>query len=97
MNRDGQLGVKQAAEGKGHTQQKQLLEEESSQWVEVDTSRVKVENCRDFGGPWLGLELVEKLGLKECLEKCISPGREEIPWPVMGLVLVLCRLSNPSS
>ena len=97
MNRDGQLGVKHAAEGKGHTQQKQLFEEESSQWVEVDTSRVKVENCRDFGGPWLGLELVEKLGLKECLEKCISPGREEIPWPVMGLVLVLCRLSNPSS
>ena len=59
--------------------------------------RVRVENRRDFGGPWLGLELVEQLGLKEFSRPHDSPGREEIPWSLMALVLVLCRLCDPSS
>ena len=58
---------------------------------------MRVENRRDFGGPWLGLELVEQLGLKEFLERTIPAGREEIPWSLMALVLVLCRLCDPSS
>ncbi len=67
------------------------------QWVEVDVKRVRVENRRDFGGPWLGLQLVEQLGLKDFLDRTIPSGREEIPWSLMALVLVLCRLCNPSS
>jgi transposase len=56
-----------------------------------------VENCRALGGPWLGLELVRQLGLKEFLDRTIPRGDEEIPWSLMALVLVLCRLCNPSS
>ena len=56
-----------------------------------------MENCRQFGGPWLGLELVRQLELKEFLQRTIPKGREGIPWSVMALVLVLCRLCRPSS
>jgi transposase len=91
------LGVKQAAEGKTGPWQERLFDDVRPQWVEVDVKRVRVENRRDFGGPWLGLELVDQLGLKEFLERTIPSGREEIPWSLMALVLVLCRLCDPSS
>jgi hypothetical protein len=65
--------------------------------VEVDVKRLRVENRKDFGGPWLGLELVDHLGLKEFLDRTIPSGYEEVPWSLMALVLVLCRLCDPSS
>jgi hypothetical protein len=40
---------------------------------------------RYFGGPWLGLQLVEQLGLKDSLDRTIPDGREEIPWSPDGL------------
>ena len=91
------LGVKQAAEGKQGSHQKRLFDDVRPQWVEVDVKRVRVENRRDFGGPWLGLELVEQLGLKDFLDRTIPTGREDISWSLMALVLVLCRLCDPSS
>lgn len=90
-------GVKQAAEGRQGTYQKRLFDEVRPQWVEIDAKRVHVENRRDFGGPWLGLQLVEQLGLKEFLDRTIPSGREEIPWSLMALILVLSRLCDPSS
>ena len=63
----------------------------------MDASRVRVENCRTLGGPWLGLELVRRLGLKDFLDRTIPRGDEEIPWSLMALVLVLYRLCDPSS
>ena len=89
--------MKEAAQERRGPGQKKLFEETESEWVEVDTSRVRVERCRDFGGPWLGLELARKLGLNEFLDKTIRSGREEIPWGVMVLALVIARLCNPSS
>jgi transposase len=97
LDERGRLGVKQAAEGNRRTRQKRLFDDVEPEWVEVDVRRVRVENRRDFGGPWLGLELMGQLGLKEFLEATISQGRERIPWSVMALVLVLCRLCEPSS
>jgi hypothetical protein len=91
------LGVQQAAEGKQGTHQKRLFDETRPSWVEVDVKRVRVENRRDFGGPWLGLELIDQLGLKEFLDRTISTGREKIPWSLMALILVLSRLCDPSS
>ena len=95
-NRDGWASRRRPKAG-GHGRQQQLFDDVRPQWVEVDASRVRVENCRRFGGPWLGLELVRQLGLKEFLERTIPKGDEEIPWSVMALVLVLCRLCDPSS
>ena len=76
--------------------QKRLFDDVRPQWVEVDAARVRVENCREFGGPWLGLELVRQLGLKEFLERRSRAARR-VPWSLMALVLVLCRLCEPSS
>ncbi len=56
-----------------------------------------MENCREFGGPWLALELIKKLGLDEFLRDTIPSGREDVPWSVMALVLVIARLCDPSS
>lgn len=92
------VGVKQAAEKKTGTWQSRLFDEEGDpEWVEVDTNRIHVEKVRDFGGYWLGLQMLEKLQLIAFLEQAIPPGREDIDWSMMSLVLVLMRLCEPSS
>jgi transposase len=97
LDQRGRLGVKNAAQGRKTGRQKKLFAEPEPFWVEVDAAAVRVENCRDFGGPWLGLELAKRLGLTEFLEQTIPIGREQIPWSAMALVLVLSRLCHPSS
>lgn len=68
-----------------------------SEWIEVDTANVRVENQLDFGGPWLALELIRKLKLDELLERVMPRGRENIPWSRMAIVLAISRLCKPSS
>lgn len=92
------LGVKEAAEGRIGSWQRELFDEAGEpEWVEVDTKRIRVERVRDFGGYWLGLQMVDRLDLIPLLERLMPRGREEIPWPMMALVLVLMRLCEPSS
>jgi len=94
----GRIGVKEAASGnEDHVHQTNLFEDSKPRWVEVDPSRVKVERTLFFGGPWLGLEILGKLGLVEFLDSVMPCGREEIAWSMMSLVLVLSRLCGPSS
>ena len=88
-------GVADVAQDR-HSTQQDLFEEEPA-WVEVDTSRVRVERLRRFGGPWLGRELWRQLGLDAFFAQIFPGGREEIPWSVMAQVLVLSRLCDPSS
>ncbi len=97
LDEKGRLGVKEAAQGRPAHRQKKLFEEVEPQWVEVDAARVRLENRRDFGGPWLALEMVRRLRLKDFLDATIPKGQEEIPWSAMALVLVISRLCNPSS
>ena len=97
LDERGRLGVKGVAEGRGAARQRTLFSEPQPFWVEVDAASVRVENCRQFGGPWLGLELVRRLGLNEFLDATLPVGREEIPGSAMALVLVLSRLCDPSS
>ena len=97
MDEAGRLGMKDAAEGHNSDQQGRLFPEPWRRWVEVDTERVRVENGRAFGGAWLGMQAVDRLGLAGLLGRLIEPGREKVPWPMMALVLVLCRLCDPSS
>jgi transposase len=88
--------VMQAAQGED-ARQPRLLDEGDPEWVEVDARRLRVERVREFGGPWLGLRVMEKLGLREFLESVLPGGREEIRWATMAQVLVLGRLCDPSS
>ncbi|MBI4333483.1 MAG: IS1634 family transposase [Chloroflexi bacterium] len=92
------IGVKQAAMDRPRSWQSRLFDEEGEpEWVEVDSKRVRVERVRDFGGYWLGLQLLDKLGLMALLDEKLPVGREDIPWSTMVLSLVLMRLCEPSS
>ena len=96
LNEAVRLGVREAA-AESDGRQRDLFDDVEPEWVEVDASRVRVENCRSFGGPWLALELVRELGLDGFLRETIPSASEQVPWPVMALVLVACRLCHPSS
>ena len=98
LDEAGCLGVQQAAHGDdSSTRQQELFNPPQPRYVEVDVSGVVVEGMRKFGGPWLALQLLGKLGLKSELDRLLSAGREEVPWSIMALVLVICRLCDPSS
>jgi hypothetical protein len=103
----GRLGVQQAAESAGQgsfaanesasSRQRTLFDEESPTlepcWVEINTSG----NCRQFGGPWLALELIRRLKQDELLQREIAVGQERVPWSLSALTLVIARLLEPSS
>jgi hypothetical protein len=97
MDAAGRLGIHQQAEGPAVIAQRDLFGEVEPQWVEVDLKRIAVERQRAFGGPWLGLELCRQIGLADFIERTVPTGQEEIPWPVMALILILARLCHPSS
>ena len=100
LDESGRLGVQQAADGTSHDAAQQRLfpsAEAAPRFVEIDTAAVRVENAREFGGPWLAWQLIRRLGLEEFLRKTMATGDEEVPWSVMALVLVIARLCRPSS
>lgn len=102
LKQSERVGVKRAAqdEKKSPYVQLQLFDHEDKpqpEWVEVDTANVRVENQIEFGGAWLALELIRRLQLDELLENVIPRGKEEIPWSKIALILIICRLCNPSS
>ncbi len=92
------LGALLAAKGATGSWQSRLFDEEGEpEWVEVDAKRVRVEGIREFGGSWLGLQISERLDLIPFLERWLPEGREDIPWSMMAMTLVLMRLCEPSS
>lgn len=94
MPESQRLGVAATAKNGKHQYR---FGEPDPEYVRINPRSIKVERVREFGGPWLGLELIRKLGLDELLNKVTTPGREEVPWPLMSMVLVLSRLCDPSS
>ncbi|MCE9559449.1 MAG: hypothetical protein K8R88_10900, partial [Armatimonadetes bacterium] len=94
MPEEQRLGVAAAALGGKHQYR---FGEPDPQFVRIDPKSIKAQRVREFGGPWLGLELVKKLGIDALLNQATELGREEVPWPLMSLVLVLSRLCDPSS
>jgi hypothetical protein len=67
MDEAGHLGVRRQAKHGDGTWQARLFDRAEPEWVEVDLKRIAVERTREFGGPWLGLELCRRLGLAELL------------------------------
>ena len=107
LDEAGRLGVQQAAEESASkpTAETQptlfdaAVEQADAEprWVEVDASAVRVENCRQFGGPWLALELVRRLQLDTFFARVMPQGREHVPWSTSALVLMIGRLLEPAS
>ena len=88
LDEAGRLGVTHAAKVNAGSKfssvdkQRSLFEYEDEptqpRWVEVDTAAVRVENCRQFGGPWLAMQLIERLRLDDFLAKHLPLGREQV-------------------
>lgn len=74
-----------------------IFEPMEPEWLKVDVANFRVERVRQFGQPWLGMELVRQLHLTEFLEEALPQGREDVPWSLTILVLVLLRWYDPSS
>jgi len=58
-------------EGEETSYQGHLFEDNKPTWIEVDLQRIAVERTRRFGGPWLGLELLRKLGLDSFIAQTV--------------------------
>ena len=97
MDEEGRMGVKRCAEAQSCEQGDLFIEAGEQEWVEIDLKGVRVERTRRFGGPWLGRTLLRQLELDGFLEERLSRGREQVPWPLMAMVLVLGRRCDPSS
>jgi len=97
MDEAGRMGVKRCAAPPSAEQAGLFVEEGEPEWVEVELKGVRVERTRRFGGPWLGQTLLRQLELDRFLDENLSRGREQVPWPLMAMVLVLGRLCDPSS
>lgn len=97
LDEAGRLGVRDAAVGGSAARQRTLFEATQPQWVTVNAAAVRVENCRQFGGPWLALELIRKLGLYDFLKRMLPSGNEDVPWSLTALILIIARLCEPSS
>ncbi len=82
-----------------HQLQFEFDDESTSQprWVEVNAAGVRVENLRQFGGPWMALHLIRTLQLDTLLQNVMEDGRESVPWDVTSLILIIARLLEPSS
>jgi transposase len=65
--------------------------------IPVRLKRIRLERGRTFGDVWLGWTLWRALKLDEVLAGLVPEGREAVPWATMAAVLVLARLSEPSS
>ncbi len=92
-------GVKSTLQGSSASAQASLFPESDgeAEHVEVDSKRVRVENPRAFGGAWLAMELIRALGLDSFIASVLPRGGETVPWHLTALILVICRLLNPSS
>jgi transposase len=111
LDEAGRLGVQEAARSQVDNRADAGVRPSSSQlalfefedepteprWVRVNTSAVRVENSRAFGGPWLAMHLLEQLKLDEFLHKQMPLGRESVQWSVTAMILVIARLLDPSS
>ena len=65
--------------------------------IPVRLKRIRLERSRRFGDVWLGWTLWRALKLDAVLGRLVPEGREAVPWATMVAVLVLARLSEPSS
>ena len=83
----------------GSDQQRELFEAAApaEQTVAVRLDGVGLERARWFGGAWLGWKLWRALKLDELCGELMPAGRETIPWAQMAAVLVIARLTEPSS
>ena len=70
---------------------------QADETIDVRLKEVRVERGRRFGDVWLGWTLWQALKLDDLMQRLLPQGREDVPWSTMTCVLVLARLTEPSS
>ncbi|MEO2015629.1 MAG: hypothetical protein ABGZ53_14795 [Fuerstiella sp.] len=65
--------------------------------MQVNAAGVRVEDLRQFGGPWIALHLIRTQQLDAFLREEIPEGRELVGWDISSLILIVARLLEPSS
>jgi transposase len=60
-------------------------------------NKVRLERTRQFGSPWLGLELWKRLELDRFFEQSVDEQEAEVPWSRVAAVLAINRLCAPGS
>jgi hypothetical protein len=78
------------AESRGH-------EPQDDESVLVRLSGVRFERLRDFGDVWLAWGLWRMLELDVLLEQLIVPGREDVSWSTVAMILTIARFCEPAS
>ncbi len=96
MDGSDRLSIHMAAENR-NDYQKDLFNDLSPKWVEVNVNAVRIERVRDFGDIWLALELLKRLGLYEFFRQAMPLGREGIPWAKLACILIIARFCHPKS
>jgi transposase len=74
-----------------------FVADDADEAIPIRLKRIRLERGRRFGDVWLGWTLWRALRLDEVLARLLPEGREAVPWATMAAVLVLARLSEPSS
>ena len=108
LDEAGRISVLQAAQNHQASVKPQLefkqqslfeyeVEAVEPHWVRVNAKAVRVENNRQFGGPWLALQLIQHLKLDEFLNKHLPKEKEQIQWSLSSMILVIARPLDPSS
>jgi hypothetical protein len=65
--------------------------------ITVRLDRVRLERARWFGAVWLGWTLWRALRVDQLCSELLPLGREAISWAQLAAVLVIARLTEPSS
>jgi hypothetical protein len=60
-------------------------------------NKVRLERTRQFGSPWLGLELWKRLELDRFFEKAVDEHEADVRWSRVAAVLAVNRLCAPGS
>jgi len=67
------------------------------QVARVLLNKVRLERTRQFGSPWLGLELWKRLELDRFFEQAVDEHEADVPWSRVAAVLAVNRLCVPGS
>ena len=67
------------------------------QVARVLLNQVRLERTRQFGSPWLGLELWKRLELDRFFEQAVDEHEADVPWSRVAAVLAINRLCAPGS
>ncbi len=85
----------------GHLRQLSLFENEDQEaelyGFESTPGCVELRTVKLFGGPWLAIKLIEMLSSMSFIYKHQPVGREQVPWSLTSMTLVIARLLDPSS